>query len=31
MTPRNIPYELRIGRRYLRSSGNRFLSFISAI
>jgi lipoprotein-releasing system permease protein len=24
-----IPYELRIGRRYLRSSGNRFLSFIS--
>jgi lipoprotein-releasing system permease protein len=26
-----IPYELRIGRRYLRSTGNRFLSFISAI
>jgi lipoprotein-releasing system permease protein len=25
------PYELRIGRRYLRSTGNRFLSFISAI
>jgi lipoprotein-releasing system permease protein len=25
------PFELRIGRRYLRSSGNRFLSFISAI
>jgi lipoprotein-releasing system permease protein len=24
-----MPYELRIGRRYLRSSGNRFLSFIS--
>jgi lipoprotein-releasing system permease protein len=24
-----IPFELRIGRRYLRSSGNRFLSFIS--
>jgi len=24
-----IPYELRIGRRYLRSTGNRFLSFIS--
>jgi lipoprotein-releasing system permease protein len=24
-----IPYELKIGRRYLRSSGNRFLSFIS--
>ncbi len=24
-----LPYELRIGRRYLRSSGNRFLSFIS--
>ncbi len=30
MAPR-IPYELRIGRRYLRSTGNRFLSFISAI
>ncbi|RPI12360.1 MAG: lipoprotein-releasing system transmembrane subunit LolC, partial [Lysobacterales bacterium] len=26
-----VPYELRIGRRYLRSTGNRFLSFISAI
>ncbi len=26
-----IPYELRIGRRYLRSTGNRFLSFISVI
>ena len=26
-----IPFELRIGRRYLRSSGNRFLSFISTI
>lgn len=26
-----IPFELRIGRRYLRSSGNRFLSFISLI
>jgi lipoprotein-releasing system permease protein len=25
----DAPYELRIGRRYLRSSGNRFLSFIS--
>jgi lipoprotein-releasing system permease protein len=24
-----IPFEIRIGRRYLRSSGNRFLSFIS--
>jgi lipoprotein-releasing system permease protein len=24
-----VPYELRIGRRYLRSAGNRFLSFIS--
>jgi lipoprotein-releasing system permease protein len=24
-----MPYEVRIGRRYLRSSGNRFLSFIS--
>ena len=23
------PFELKIGRRYLRSSGNRFLSFIS--
>lgn len=28
MTAR-MPYEVRIGRRYLRSSGNRFLSFIS--
>jgi lipoprotein-releasing system permease protein len=27
----DAPYELRIGRRYLRSTGNRFLSFISAI
>jgi lipoprotein-releasing system permease protein len=27
----SIPYELRIGRRYLRSTGNRFLSFISSI
>jgi lipoprotein-releasing system permease protein len=26
-----VPFELRIGRRYLRSTGNRFLSFISAI
>jgi lipoprotein-releasing system permease protein len=26
---RDVPYELRIGRRYLRSTGNRFLSFIS--
>ena len=26
-----LPYELRIGRRYLRSTGNRFLSFISLI
>ena len=25
------PFELRIGRRYLRSTGNRFLSFISLI
>lgn len=25
------PFELRIGRRYLRSTGNRFLSFISTI
>jgi lipoprotein-releasing system permease protein len=24
-----VPFEVRIGRRYLRSSGNRFLSFIS--
>jgi lipoprotein-releasing system permease protein len=28
---RAIPYELSVGRRYLRSSGNRFLSFISLI
>jgi lipoprotein-releasing system permease protein len=27
----NTPYELRIGRRYLRSTGNRFLSFISVM
>jgi lipoprotein-releasing system permease protein len=26
-----MPYELMIGRRYLRSTGNRFLSFISMI
>jgi len=26
-----LPFELRIGRRYLRSVGNRFLSFISTI
>jgi len=26
-----MPYELMIGRRYLRSTGNRFLSFISLI
>ncbi len=26
-----VPYELSIGRRYLRSTGNRFLSFISLI
>ena len=26
-----VPYELTIGRRYLRSTGNRFLSFISLI
>ncbi|HEX9772715.1 MAG TPA: lipoprotein-releasing ABC transporter permease subunit [Steroidobacteraceae bacterium] len=26
-----LPYELLIGRRYLRSTGNRFLSFISLI
>ncbi len=25
------PFEIRIGRRYLRSTGNRFLSFISAM
>jgi lipoprotein-releasing system permease protein len=28
---RDAPFELRIGRRYLRSTGNRFLSFISLI
>jgi lipoprotein-releasing system permease protein len=28
---RPVPYELSIGRRYLRSTGNRFLSFISLI
>jgi lipoprotein-releasing system permease protein len=28
---RAMPYELSIGRRYLRSTGNRFLSFISLI
>jgi lipoprotein-releasing system permease protein len=28
-TARDVPFELRIGRRYLRSTGNRFLSFIS--
>jgi lipoprotein-releasing system permease protein len=27
----NAPFELKIGRRYLRSTGNRFLSFISLI
>ena len=31
MMPVQAPFELRIGRRYLRSTGNRFLSFISAI
>ena len=29
MMPRPMPYEVTIGRRYLRASGNRFLSFIS--
>jgi lipoprotein-releasing system permease protein len=29
--PTDLPYELLIGRRYLRSRGNRFLSFISLI
>ena len=29
MMGRGAPFELRIGRRYLRSTGNRFLSFIS--
>ena len=28
---RGTPFELTIGRRYLRSTGNRFLSFISLI
>jgi lipoprotein-releasing system permease protein len=27
----DVPFELRVGRRYLRSTGNRFLSFISLI
>lgn len=31
MMAQSMPYELTIGRRYLRSSGNRFLSFISAM
>jgi lipoprotein-releasing system permease protein len=31
MAARAIPFELTIGRRYLRSTGNRFLSFISLI
>ncbi len=31
MIERDLPFELVIGRRYLRSSGNRFLSFISGI
>jgi lipoprotein-releasing system permease protein len=31
MTGRATPFELTIGRRYLRSTGNRFLSFISLI
>ena len=31
MMATEAPYELRIGRRYLRSTGNRFLSFISLI
>jgi lipoprotein-releasing system permease protein len=31
MMARGAPFELRIGRRYLRSTGNRFLSFISLI
>ena len=29
MMARPLPYEVTIGRRYLRASGNRFLSFIS--
>ena len=29
MMSRQVPYEVTIGRRYLRASGNRFLSFIS--
>jgi lipoprotein-releasing system permease protein len=29
--PSSLPYELLVGRRYLRSTGNRFLSFISLI
>lgn len=31
MAGRGTPFELTIGRRYLRSTGNRFLSFISLI
>ena len=31
MAARALPFELTIGRRYLRSTGNRFLSFISLI
>ena len=31
MAGRSAPFELTIGRRYLRSTGNRFLSFISLI
>jgi len=31
MPGRAMPFELTIGRRYLRSTGNRFLSFISLI
>ncbi len=31
MAGRSTPFELTIGRRYLRSTGNRFLSFISLI
>ena len=31
MMGRGAPFELRIGRRYLRSTGNRFLSFISVM
>ena len=29
MMSRQVPYEVTIGRRYLRASGNRFLSFPS--